>query len=133
MTERTSFTTRQLPADYDVLAPDGSEIRVLGVTAHGSVAHGTLRPGGFSRAIRHCTVEEVWFILGGEGQLWRRQGEREEVTDLNAGMALTIPLGTHFQFRATGSEPLTFIMCTMPPWPGEKEAVRVEDFWPIVE
>ena len=46
---------------------------------------------------------------------------------------MTIPTGAHFQFRTTGPEPLCFVMCTMPPWPGEQEAVRVPDHWPIAE
>ena len=55
------------------------------------------------------------------------------VVDVEPGTALTIPTGAHFQFRTTGPEPLCFVMCTMPPWPGEQEAVRVPDHWPVVE
>lgn len=44
-------------------------------------------------------------------------------------MALTIPLGTHFQFRAHGGEPLAVIGVTMPPWPGDAEALRVAGPW----
>jgi mannose-6-phosphate isomerase-like protein (cupin superfamily) len=38
---------------------------------------------------------------------------------------LTIPLGTSFQFRATGDEPLAAVAVTMPPWPGAGEAYEV--------
>ena len=123
------FGTRRLPDDYDALAPDGSEIRELCATERGSMAHGTLPPGGVSRAIRHRTVEEIWFILSGAGELWRKLGDHEEVTELRPGVSLTIPTGAQFQFRATSAEPLRFIMCTMPPWPGEDEAVYVEGPW----
>jgi mannose-6-phosphate isomerase-like protein (cupin superfamily) len=75
-------------------------------------------------------VEELWYITGGVGQMWRRQNGREEVTDLVAGVSLTIPLGTDFQFRNTGEVPLTFVLVTMPPWPGPDEAVPVEGHWP---
>jgi mannose-6-phosphate isomerase-like protein (cupin superfamily) len=127
------FATRQLGEAYDVLAPDTSEIRLLVGTARGSLAHGTLAPGRVSLAITHRTVEEVWYVTAGRGQVWRKQGGRELVVDVEPGTALTIPTGTHFQFRASGPEPLTFVMCTMPPWPGEQEAVRVPDHWPVVE
>jgi mannose-6-phosphate isomerase-like protein (cupin superfamily) len=40
-------------------------------------------------------------------------------------VSLTIPIGTHFQFRSIGDEPLAAIGVTMPPWPGEGEAVVV--------
>ena len=47
------------------------------------------------------------------------------------GISLTIPLGAHFQFRNEGKEPLSFIILTIPPWPGEGEAVRVADYWEV--
>ena len=78
MTDRppVTFTTIQLPIPHDVLAPDGSEIRVLAGTERCSMAHGLLPPGGVSRAIRHRTVEEVWYVLSGEAEVWRRIGDR---------------------------------------------------------
>jgi mannose-6-phosphate isomerase-like protein (cupin superfamily) len=128
-----TFATRQLSEAYDVLAPDTSEIRLLVGTTRGSLAHGTLPPGRVSLAVAHRTVEEVWYVTAGRGQVWRKQGDLEMVVDVQPGTALTIPTGAHFQFRTTGSEPLRFVMCTMPPWPGEQEAVRVPDHWPVVE
>ena len=126
------FETKQLGAARDAIAPDTSEIRVLARTTRASMAHGTLPPGGVSLAIVHRTVDELWYVLQGRGQVWRRQGDREAVVDVSPGTSLTIPVGTHFQFRNTGDEPLAFIMCTIPPWPGEEEAVRVADYWPTV-
>ena len=48
---------------------------------------------------------------------------------VEAGVAVTIPLGTHFQFRALGAEPMTAVGITMPPWPGEGEAYEVPGTW----
>ena len=94
------------------------------------MAHCTLPPGGVSKAVAHRTVEEIWYFLEGEGEVWRiREGVGEEVA-VSPGVALTIPLGTGFQFRNTGSAHLRFVIATMPPWPGEEEAFRVEDRWP---
>ena len=128
-----AFVTKQLGEVHDVLAPDTSEIRLLVGTRRGSLAHGTLPRGQVSLAIAHRTVEEVWYVTAGRGQVWRKQDGRELVVDVERGTALTIPIGVHFQFRTIGSEPLRFVMCTMPPWPGEQEAVRVPDHWPVVE
>jgi mannose-6-phosphate isomerase-like protein (cupin superfamily) len=128
-----AFATKQLGAAYDALAPDGSEIRLLAATDRGSVAHGTLPPDRVSLAVVHRTVEEIWYVTEGRGQVWREQDGHEEVVDVGPGTALTIPVGVRFQFRTTGSEPLRFIMCTMPPWPGAQEAVRVPDHWPTAE
>jgi mannose-6-phosphate isomerase-like protein (cupin superfamily) len=124
------FATRQLGPVHDVLAPDTSEIRLLVNTSQGSMAHGTLPPGGVSLAISHSTVEEVWYVTEGRGQVWRKHDGHEEVVDVGPGTALTIPVGAHFQFRTVGDEPLRFVMWTMPPWPGAHEAVRVPDYWP---
>ena len=123
------FQTARAGGSADALAPDGSEIRLLGAVRGGSVVHCTLPPGRTSLAVRHRTVEEIWYVLGGRGQVWRGLGPREEVVDVEPGVALTIPLGVHFQFRTVGSEPLRFVIVTIPPWPGAEEAVRVKDHW----
>lgn len=130
MAER-AFATMAVPAAFDVLAPDGSEIRLLSALSGGSLVHCALPAGRVSLAVTHRTVEEFWFILAGRGEVWRRQGGREEVTEVEPGMALTIPLGTHFQFRAGRDAPLELVIVTMPPWPGEDEAVRVRDHWAV--
>ena len=122
------FETKILPEEFE-LAPDGSEVRPLLGLRGGSLAHCTLPVNGVSLAVRHRTVEEIWYFIGGEGQVWRRQGDREETVDVVPGACLTIPLGTNFQFRNTGGEPLRFLIATMPPWPGDHEAVRVEGRW----
>jgi mannose-6-phosphate isomerase-like protein (cupin superfamily) len=48
---------------------------------------------------------------------------------VEAGVCVTIPLGTHFQFRSQGDEPLVALAATMPPWPGDGEAVVVPGTW----
>ena len=121
--------TRALPSDYAVLAPDGSEIRELVAVEGGSMVHCTLPRGATSSAVTHMTVEEVWYFLRGRGQVWRKSESCESVEDVAPGVSLTIELGTHFQFRNTGDEDLSFIIVTMPPWPGEQEAVRVDGYW----
>ena len=113
---------RQLSQDYDTLAPDGSEIRLLAQTGRGSMVHCTLNPGEVSLAVAHKSVEEVWFFLEGTGQVWRRLGELERTVDVSPGVSLAIPVGAHFQFRTIGDRPLCFVIVTMPPWPGEDEA-----------
>jgi mannose-6-phosphate isomerase-like protein (cupin superfamily) len=122
--------TQRLPAEPDAIAPDGSEVRILVQQARGSLAHFSLAPGRTSRAVRHRTVEELWYFVGGRGQMWRRDAEgHESVVDVEAGVSLDIPLGTAFQFRSTGDEPLAAVGTTMPPWPGDGEAVGADGIW----
>ncbi len=124
------FETRRLPAEPDVVAPDGSDVRVLLRTARGSMAHFELAAGRASDAIRHRSVDEIWFILAGSGEMWRKDGDGEDVVALDAGVCVTIPMGTHFQFRAGQGASLQAVGVTMPPWPGPEEAVAVAGKWP---
>ncbi len=121
--------TKQLPAARDTVAPDGSDVRILLGLRGGGMAHFELPAGKTSKAVTHRTVEEIWYVLTGRGQMWRMQGGQATVVDVQPGVCLTIPLGTHFQFRAFGSEPLSAIAVTMPPWPGDGEAIQIQGAW----
>jgi mannose-6-phosphate isomerase-like protein (cupin superfamily) len=128
-----AFETTRLRPQPDARAPDGADVRVLLRLAGGSVAHFELGQGRISRAVTHRTVEEIWYVLSGRGEMWRRQGDRESVVALETGVCLTIPLGTHFQFRSFGPAPLAAVAVTMPPWPGPDEAVLVAGTWSPTE
>ena len=125
----TYFETKRLPERADVVAPDGSDVRVLLALRGGSMAHFELATGKTSIAVAHRTVEELWFFLGGRGEMWRKLAEREAVVPVETGVCISIPVGTHFQFRSLGTEPLAAVAVTLPPWPGEGEAYEVEGKW----
>ncbi|MGB0129864.1 MAG: cupin domain-containing protein [Rhodocyclaceae bacterium] len=125
----TEFETQRLPPAPTVTAPDGSDVRVLAGLKGGGMAHFQLAAGRTSVAVRHRTVEEIWYIVSGSGEMWRSQGTREEIVPLEPGVCLTIPLGTRFQFRATDGGPLAAVAVTMPPWPGTDEAMIVSGPW----
>ena len=125
----TDFSTKRLPETPDAIAPDGSNVRVLLELAGGGMAHFELAPGETSTAVAHRTIEEIWFFLSGHGEMWRKQNESEAVVPVHAGICITIPFGTHFQFRAFGHEPLAAVGVAIPPWPGECEAYIVEGKW----
>jgi mannose-6-phosphate isomerase-like protein (cupin superfamily) len=125
----SDFGTKRLPVACDCVAPDVSDVRILLGLAGGGMAHFELAPGTTSVAVTHRTVEEIWYILTGHGEMWRMQGDREEIVPLEPGICITIPLGTHFQFRAIGDTPLAAVAVTMPPWPGSNEAILVKGKW----
>ncbi len=114
-----------LPAEPTVTAPDASDVRVLLAVPGGSMVHFTLAARATSRAVQHRTVEEIWYVIAGTGELWRRQRDRETVVALAPGVCATIPVGTSFQFRASGPGSLEIVAVTMPPWPGDDEAEPV--------
>lgn len=124
------FDTMPLPVNPDAIAPDGSDVRELLQLARGSMAHFELGAGRTSRAVAHRSVQEIWYVLHGAGQMWPRQGDREEAVPLRPGTCVSIPARTSFQFRAESSGPLTVVGVTMPPWPGTDEAYEVPGVWP---
>ena len=114
----------------DATAPDGSEIRFLLDHRHlarqSSAVEVTLPAGQVSRPVWHRTVEEIWYILEGQGQVWRCPPDigpdQVAPVDVAPGNALVIPTGWRFQFSAGAGGPLRFLCMTMPPWPGPDEA-----------
>jgi mannose-6-phosphate isomerase-like protein (cupin superfamily) len=131
MDRRTAMTfqTRMLSERVDEIAPDGSEVRHLCRTANASLVHVTLAPGQVSRAVAHRSVEELWYFVSGRGELWRSLAGREERIDVSAGMSVSLPADTAFQFRASGAEPLAAVCVTIPPWPGDAEAQPAAGLW----
>ena len=124
-----NFATVLLPDAPDVIAPDGSEVRLLASLPSGSSAEFLLHPGQVSVAVRHRTVSELWYVIGGSGQLWRSDAAAATTTQVAAGTSASIPVGTSFQFRNDGDVPLRILGVTMPPWPGDDEAELVPGEW----
>ena len=114
----------------DTIAPDGSEIRLLIDGRHGatraSLCEVTLPAGEVSRAVWHRSVEEVWYVLEGRGQVWRwpvgEEPDDAHLSNVGPGDALAILPGWRFQFSSSETEALMFLCYTSPPWPGPQEA-----------
>ncbi len=121
--------TSHIATEMDVRAPDGTEIRLLLNMKRGGMCHCTLQPDATSIAGVHNTIEEIWYCIQGQGQVWRKEGDDASIIEISPGICLTIPTHTHFQFRNTGTIPLCVLITTMPPWPGPQEWVEVTGHW----
>ena len=121
--------TRLFPEDPDALSPAGAEIRYLMDGETGNMIHSTVPPDQVNRATVHATVSEFWYVLSGRGLIWRRDEGGEATVVLEQGVSIDIPVGTAFQYRCTGTEPLEFLCVTMPRWPGDDEAALIEGPW----
>jgi mannose-6-phosphate isomerase-like protein (cupin superfamily) len=109
-----------------VTAPDGSSVKPLcALPGVASFAHFELAPGQVSQAVSHASVQEIWYVVAGGGQMWRASAAAEAITGLGPGTCLTIPLGAAFQFRA-GRDGLRVVAVTIPPWPGDPGEARPE-------
>lgn len=126
---RHPFLTVRLEDAAVVTAPDGSRVDILSSTSLGSMARFSLEPGRVSKAVRHRSVEEIWYVICGEGEMWRSCEGKADITPLSAGVSLALIPGTTFQFRNTGNRTLIAISVTMPPWPGMDEAELVTGLW----
>jgi mannose-6-phosphate isomerase-like protein (cupin superfamily) len=118
-----------VPPQRTAAAPDGSDVRVLLALAHGSMAQFSLAPSQCSVPVRHRTVEEIWYVVSGEGEMFRSIDGNDMVTPLRRDVCLTIPVGTRFQFRSGASSDLVIVGVTMPPWPGDGEAILARGMW----
>jgi mannose-6-phosphate isomerase-like protein (cupin superfamily) len=121
--------TRSIPPTPDDRSPAGAEVRYLIGGQTGDMIHSTVPPGQVNRATVHATVSEFWHVLSGEGRIWRRDATGEATTVLLRGVSIDIPVGTAFQYRCDGDDPLEFICITMPPWPGHHEATIIDGPW----
>ena len=50
-----------------------------------SMVHCTLPIGTASMAVAHRTVEEVWYFIQGQGQVWRKCEAAESVVEVEPG------------------------------------------------
>jgi len=80
--------------------------------------------------VAHRHVEEIWYVLEGEGEVWRKAAGVDKTVRVTAGTSLTISPRTAFQFRNTSAGPLYILIATMPPWPGAGEAEKAVGVWP---
>lgn len=123
------MNTTLLPTLPDAKSPAGADIRYLMDGPTGNMIHSTVPPRQVNRATVHATVSEFWYVLEGQGEIWRDDGTQSGVTPLVAGTAIDIPLGTRFQYRNVSDEALKFICVAMPRWPGEAEATFIQGIW----
>jgi mannose-6-phosphate isomerase-like protein (cupin superfamily) len=121
--------TRPFPETPDARSPAGAEIRFLMEGETGNMIHSSVPPGQVNRATVHATVSEFWHVLSGRGEIWRRDESGEGVAVLEEGVSIDIPVGTAFQYRSSGPEPLRFLCISMPPWPGDEEASLIDGPW----
>ncbi|WP_395174228.1 cupin domain-containing protein [Roseibium alexandrii] len=121
--------TTTLANNPDAKSPAGAEIRFIMDGETGNMIHSNVPSGQINKATRHKTVSEFWHVLEGRGQIWRAREGHEETVVLEAGVSIDIPVGTAFQYRCDGEQPLKFICISMPPWPGDSEAELVKGIW----
>jgi len=121
--------TTILPVVPDAKSPAGADIRFLMDGKTGNMIHSTVPPYQVNKATVHATVSEFWYVLEGQGEIWRDDGVESNISVLTPGTSIDIPVGTAFQYRNVSEKDLKFICIAMPPWPGDSEASYVKGIW----
>jgi len=86
--------------------------------------------GAVSRAVRHRSVEELWYVVSGRGEIWCEPASGSaRILPLFPGTSLAIPARCAFQVRVDDEAPLEVVGVTLPPWPGDGEAELVAGRW----
>jgi mannose-6-phosphate isomerase-like protein (cupin superfamily) len=115
----------------DAVAPDGLDVWLLERTDGVSSALFQANSRQVGRAVRHRTVEEIWYCLSGRAEMWLLSPDGSERTvALARGSCVSIPVGTTFQLRNLARRNASFFGVTVPAWPGEGEAELVPGRWP---
>lgn len=78
----------------------GAEIRHILSSPPGDLTHAVCPAGHVSPTHQLPELDEAYFILAGEGEIWRGTDERSAVTRLRPGRWVQMPAGMRFQFRA---------------------------------
>jgi mannose-6-phosphate isomerase-like protein (cupin superfamily) len=94
---------------------DGSEIREIlahrnSAIRNQSLAEATVFPGQTTEAHYHPKTEEIYYILGGEGEVF----VGSEARRVSVGDGIAIPPGTPHQIRNRGDVELVFLCCCAP-------------------
>lgn len=110
------------------IAEDRTLNRTLVEGGCGMMVRRELAAGACTMAVRHRTVEQLWHITEGAGELWRSQDGESRFDILTAGDSVCIRPGVQFQVRASGAR-MRALVATTPRWPGAHEAVAVRGVW----
>jgi len=124
-------SVRRLPIEPDEVAPDGAEVRLLARTENASMAHFRVHPGQVTHAVMHRSIDEIWYVTTGEGEIWMSNtgAVAPHQVALRPGLSLAIPQGTAFQCKNAGRVDLDIIAVQVPPWPGDDEAGIVDSIF----
>lgn len=116
--------------ERDAVAPDSMDVWLLERVTGASSAIFRAKAGQTCRAVRHRTVEEIWYCLSGKSEMWMQAPDGSERTvSLTRGSCVAIPVATTFQLRNQGRCEANFFGVTVPAWPGEGEAEITEGKW----
>lgn len=109
-------------------APDGSNVRPLLRFPSGSMARFEFSAGQVSQAVWHPELDELWYVIDGSGEMWRKKDQISSIDALAPGTCVSIPRHTAFQCRA-GRAGMIVIAVTLPAWSGDSNVIAAIGPW----
>ena len=124
-----AWSTGTLPLEPTRTAPSGNvDIRMLPNLPSGEITHAQVASRSTSSSAFLDSMTEFFYVLDGEGQLWRQFGKDEEVIELKQGRCVSIPAKVHYQFQCT-TPPLSFLVVVAPRWDVKSWHEVSEGYW----
>jgi mannose-6-phosphate isomerase-like protein (cupin superfamily) len=98
----------------------------------GEITHATVPPTHTSKPAYLNGLTEFFFGLSGRGEVWRSNGEAEEVVDLFPNRCLMIPEGVRFQYQTRESS-LVFLVIVAPRWSEDQWHEAPQGLWDVAD
>jgi mannose-6-phosphate isomerase-like protein (cupin superfamily) len=125
------WETMSIPAEKSYTSPGGSaEIRMLPNFPTGEITHAAVPPDDTSKPAYLSGLTEFFFGLFGRGEVWRSNGEVEEVVDFFPNRCLMIPEGVRFQYQTRESS-LVFLVIVAPRWSADRWHEAPQGLWDV--
>lgn len=106
-------------------SPCSAFIRIMGDHKYANdeheaygVVYAIVEPRTVSRPIQRAELDEYYFVVAGEGEVWLKdvQSQNETITKLKPGVAVKVPSTHIVQYRNTGKTLLVLLVPTNPPY-----------------
>ena len=93
-----------------------TEIKVMGNHNGKEATYAVSGVGAQSIPVRRDVLDEEYFVLSGNGAVWVKTNNKEQVVLIQQGSHVVIPKGASTQFKNFGDDKLVFLVVTSPPY-----------------
>lgn len=93
-----------------------TEIKVMGNHNGKEATYAINSAGAQSIPVRRDVLDKEYFVISGNGAIWIKTNNKEQVIPVQEGAHVVIPKGASTQFKNMGNDKLIFLVITSPPY-----------------
>lgn len=93
-----------------------TEIKVMGNHNGKEATYAISSAGAQSIPVRRDVLDEEYFVISGNGAVWIKTNDNEQVISVQQGSHVIIPKGANTQFKNFGDDKFIFLVITSPPY-----------------